>query len=61
MMSFEETFQNITKQTSVFKIGKNLAILLATSYLFFGYTNGMQWVPTLDMSIKNLNIKEEFF
>jgi len=60
-MLFEETFQNITKQTFVIKISKNLANLLATSYLFFGYTNDMQWVPTLDMSIKNLNKKEEFY
>ena len=61
-MSFEETFHNITKQSSVHIPGKKLAILLTSSYMFFGYTNSIMLRPTTDESMKVLTkIEGGFF
>jgi len=61
-MSFEETYHNITIQSSIHKIGKQLAILLTSSYLSFGYTNGIMLRTTTAEGMKDLTQREtEFF
>ena len=62
MMSFEEINHNITRQYSVHISGKKLAILLTSSYLFFGYSNSIMLRPTTDESMKDLTkIEGGFF
>ena len=61
-MSFEETYHNITKQSFVSKIGKKLAFLLTSSYMFFGYSNSIMLRPTTDESMIDLTkIEGGFF
>ena len=61
-MSNEVTCPEITIQSSVNTVGKQLAILLTSSYLSFGYTNGVMLRRTTVEGMKDLNKREaEFF
>ena len=62
MMNYEGICQNVSNQSSIHKIGKQLAILLTSSYLSFGYTNGIMLRITTAEGMKNLTQREaEFF
>ena len=58
-MKYEQFYDNISKQSSVRKIDRKLAILLTSSYLFLDFNMGMMDRTNLDEGMSPHKPKEE--